>query len=250
MFTGILQGTAEVKQLVKTQGLYTFTLALPEAFCEGLFIGASVSADGVCLTVTRIPDATHAEFDVILQSLEVTALKFIEAGTRVNVERAVKDGAEVGGHAVSGHVDYCAELLEIQQPEGNHMLRLSIPEPWRKYFFAKGFVAVNGASLTVSHVNRQEGWFEIWLIPETLRVTNLGDKKVGEFLNVEIDRGTQVVVDTLRAVIEENLDRLAPALSGAVDALPDRKEQLVAQLVSGTGQQRSKQSEIPYQTGR
>ena len=148
----------------------------------------------------------------MLQSLNITTLGSYKAGDTLNVERAARDGAEIGGHPLSGHVDFTAPLLEVMQTETNHKIRFGIPEAFRPYVFAKGYIAVNGASLTVAEVNRKEGWFEVWLIPETLRMTVFGDKKVGDLVNIEIERSTQVVVDTVRETVEASLGRLKPVL--------------------------------------
>ena len=99
MFTGIVQGTAKIAKIADREGLRTFTLAFPDGFCKDLAVGASVSTDGVCLTVTEILDANQATFDVMLQSLAITTLGSYGQGDRVNVERAAKDGAEIGGIA-------------------------------------------------------------------------------------------------------------------------------------------------------
>jgi len=133
-------------------------------------------------------------------------------GSPLNVERAAKDGAEIGGHPLSGHVDCLGTLLSIRQPENNHVLRIGVPASHMRYVFAKGYIAVNGASLTVAEADRRAGWFEVWLIPETLRMTTFGHKRVGDMLNIEIERSTQVVVDTVRDALDERLGPLLPAL--------------------------------------
>lgn len=212
MFTGIVQGTAKIANIADREGLRTFTLQFPEGFCQDLAIGASVSTDGVCLTVTEILDANHATFDVMLQSLAITTLGSYQEGDRANVERAAKDGAEIGGHPLSGHVDFTSEVVMVKSSDTNRLMRFSIPEAFRKYVFAKGYIAINGASLTVSEVNRAEGWFEVWLIPETRRMTVFEDKQVGDSVNIEIERSTQVVVDTVRETVQESLGRLQPLL--------------------------------------
>ena len=212
MFTGIIQAVASIADLRDQDGLRTFVLDFPEGFCEELAIGASVSTDGVCLTVTEILSPTRATFDVMLQSLNITTLGRYAVGGRVNVERAARDGAEIGGHPLSGHVDFTAPLLDVMQTETNYRIRFGIPEAFRPYVFAKGYIAINGASLTVSEVNRAEGWFEVWLIPETRRMTVFEDKQVGDFVNIEIERSTQVVVDTVRETVQESLGRLQPLL--------------------------------------
>ena len=215
MFTGIVQGIGRVAQLSDRRGLRSLRLELPAGFCEGLAIGASVAVDGVCLTVTALHGDRAADFDVMQQTLALTTLGTLAAGGRVNVERAAKDGAEIGGHPLSGHIDFGARGAAVREPENNHVLRLAVPAPWMRYVFAKGYIAVNGASLTVADAQRDpggSGWFEVWLIPETLRQTTFADKRVGDSLNVEIERSTQVMVDTVRDAVAEKLGPLLPAL--------------------------------------
>ncbi len=215
MFTGIVQGIASVHRITDKEGLRSFTLEFPKGFCEGLEIGASVACDGVCLTVTELRGDTQADFDVMQQSLNLTTLGRLGEGGHLNVERAAKEGAEIGGHPLSGHVDFMASIAEIRQPANNHVLRIAVPAPWMRYIFAKGYVAVNGASLTVAEAHREadgSGWFEVWLIPETLRMTTFGEKGVGAPLHIEIERQTQVMVDTIRDAVAEKVGALLPAL--------------------------------------
>ena len=213
MFTGIVQAVATVARITDRPGLRSFTLAFPPGFCDELAIGASVSVDGVCLTVTARVGADAADFDVMQQSLNLTTLGTLVEGSRINVERAARDGAEIGGHPLSGHVDFQAAIADVRRPENNHVLRIAVPAPWMRYIFAKGYIAVNGASLTVAEADRQAGWFVVWLIPETLRITTFGDKGEGAALNIEIERSTQVMVDTVRAAVDERLGPLLPALT-------------------------------------
>lgn len=214
MFTGIVQGIATVREITDRPGLRSFRLSFPSGFDAGLAIGASVAVDGTCLTVTRL-HADAADFDVMAQSLALTTLGGLAAGSRVNVERAARDGAEIGGHPLSGHIDCLGQIAEIRLPENNRVLRLALPAPWMRYVFAKGYIAVNGASLTVAEAQREadgSGWFEVWLIPETLRLTTFGAKAEGAALNIEIERSTQVMVDTVRAAVDERLGPLLPFL--------------------------------------
>jgi len=212
MFTGIVQAVATIDAIADRPGLRTFTLRFPKGFCTDLAIGASVACDGVCLTVTTLLGDDAAEFDVMQQTLSVTTLGRFQQGDKLNVERAAKDGAEIGGHPLSGHVDFNATLAEVVETENNYQLRIDVPEAWRKYVFAKGYIAINGASLTVADFDRASGRFDVWLIPETLRMTTFGEKQVGSPLNIEIERSTQVVVDTVRATVAETLGPLMPAL--------------------------------------
>jgi riboflavin synthase len=216
MFTGIVQGTATIEDIADQGEMRTLVLNFPEGFCEGLEIGASVSVDGVCLTVTELLPPNRASFDVILQSLRVTTLGGIPTLGAVDVERAAKEGAEIGGHPMSGHIDFSARVDSIVASDANKMIRIAIPTEFRRYIFPKGYIGINGCSLTVSDVNRTEGWIEIWLIPETRRMTTLDDKAVGDMLNIEIERGTQVIVDTVRESVEESLGQLKPLLEAIV----------------------------------
>lgn len=218
MFTGIVQGTARVRRLRAQTGLTTIELTCPPGFDDGLAIGASVAVDGVCLTVTS-RSGGQACFDVMQQTLSLTTLAGLREGDRVNVERAAKDGAEIGGHPLSGHVDFRATVQALRRPENNHVLRLAVPSPWMRYVFAKGYIAVDGASLTVAEAGREadgSGWFEVWLIPETLRMTTFGDKREGDAVNIEIERQTQIVVDTVERVLDERLGPLMPALQALI----------------------------------
>lgn len=231
MFTGIVQGIATVTRAVDRPGLRSFTLGFPPGFAAGLAVGASVAVDGTCLTVTALHGSDAADFDVMQQSLALTTLAGLHEGSRVNVERAARDGAEVGGHPLSGHVDFMARIAGLRRPENNHVLRIEVPAPWMRYVFAKGYIAVNGASLTVAECERRpggSGWFEVWLIPETLRMTTFGDKVEGDALNIEIERSTQVFVDTVRDAIDERLGPLLPALEALMREQGKSLEDLAA----------------------
>lgn len=213
MFTGIVQAVATIAHLQERPGLRTFTLEFPEGFCEGLAVGASVATDGVCLTATDILCPTRARFDVMQHSLALTTLGCYASGQRVNVERAARQGAEVGGHILSGHVDGTAQVLEIVPTQTNYKIRFTLPAALAPYVFAKGYIAINGASLTVSEADRQAGWFEVWLIPETRRATVFEDKRVGDAVNIEIERSTQVIVDTVRDTLRDTVrDSMAASL--------------------------------------
>ena len=215
MFTGIVQGVAHVESIEAREGLHTLHLKFPQGFDAELAIGASVSCDGVCLTVTERPAPDVASFDVMAQTLNLTTLGGLMVGSGLNVERAAKEGVEIGGHPLSGHVDVSARIAAIRKPDNNHVIRFALPAPWMRYVFAKGYIGVNGCSLTVAEAQRERdgsGWFEVWLIPETLRMTTFGAKDVGDAIHIEIERSTQVVVDTVRDALDEKLGPLLPVL--------------------------------------
>lgn len=201
MFTGIVTGTFPVVALTQKPGLATFAVQLDGAHLAGLQIGASVSLDGVCMTVTRVePD--RAWFDASTETLSRTTLGRVKDGSRLNVERSAKSGAEVGGHPTSGHVDGMAEITAIERPENNCVITFRIPREYARYVFNKGFVSLNGCSLTVCDLDKQAGTFRVFLIPETLRLTTFASARVGDPVNFEIDRQTQVIVDTIQAAVE------------------------------------------------
>ena len=212
MFTGIVQGVARVEHLAERPGLRTLRLRWPPGFGAGLAVGASVAVDGTCLTASVLHGEAGAEFDVMQQSLALTTLGNLTLGSAVNVERAAKEGAEIGGHPLSGHVDCIGTLVGVRRPENNCVLRIALPPRFMRYVFAKGYIAVNGCSLTAAEVDRRGAWFEVWLIPETLRATTFTAKHEGDALNIEIERQTQVFVDTVREAIDERLGPLVPAL--------------------------------------
>ncbi|GAA4103077.1 riboflavin synthase subunit alpha [Zhongshania borealis] len=205
MYTGIVHGAYPLTSVVRKPGLHQFLIELPPELLEELNIGASVGLDGVCMTVTEI-NGNQLSFDAMQETLKTTTLGGVDVGDLVNVERSAKQGAEIGGHNISGHVDGCAEIIAIEQTENNCTLHFRLPPQLTKYVFKKGFVGVNGCSLTVADFKRDEATFSVCLIPETLRVTNLGQKSLGDWVNIEVDRQTQVIVDTVERVLAERAD--------------------------------------------
>jgi riboflavin synthase len=202
VFTGIVQGSFPIQSVVDRPGLRTLTLALPPALREGLEVGASVAISGVCLTVTSLAGET-VSFDAIDETQRRTTLGRLRVGDRVNVERSARAGAEVGGHELSGHVDGTAEIVAVDRPPGNHVVTFRAPRELIRYVFSKGFIALDGCSLTVVDVDRDAATFTVHLIPETLRVTTFDAKRAGDRVNLEIERRTQVIVDTVRDVARE-----------------------------------------------
>ncbi|MFH0258037.1 riboflavin synthase subunit alpha [Vibrio rumoiensis] len=217
MFTGIVQAVATLHRVTDHQGIRSFEIAFPDGFCRDIEIGASVAIDGVCLTVTEIVSTHILRFDVMLKSLQITTLNEVQATDTVNAERAAKDGAEIGGHPLSGHVDFCAQVIDVQHIEENYRIRIGVEPQWLRYIFPKGYIAINGASLTIADVDKKLGWFDVWLIPETRRMTTFELKQPGSKLNIEIERSTQVLVDTVRETLEENLGELLPALESLLE---------------------------------
>jgi riboflavin synthase len=201
MFTGIVQGTYEVTSIRREPDLLTYEVAFDERGVAGLEPGASVSIDGVCQTVVSI-DGQKVIFDAISETLELTTLNSLKVGERVTVERSARVGDEVGGHDVAGHVVGQGEVAEARGEGHVRVLRIQGPAAWMKYVLNKGFIAVDGSSLTVCDAE-PTGAFAVHLIPETLRLTRLGEKGPGDRVNIELDPRTVAIVDTVERVLDE-----------------------------------------------
>lgn len=201
MFTGIISNKYPVKILARTDNSLSIAVETDNQFVQGLQIGASVSVDGVCLTVTRIK-SQQISFDIIIETLRVSTLKDLQDGSHVNLERSLKFGDEIGGHILSGHVDTTAKIVNIEEPENNYIITLKIGLEYSKYIFDKGYIGVNGTSLTVNKISESE--FKVFLIPETLARTNLKAKTAGSFVNIEIDRNTQAIVNAVEAYLKRS----------------------------------------------
>ncbi len=200
MFTGIVQGTAEVVQIDEKENFRTHVVRLPEALLPGLESGASVAHNGCCLTVVAI-DGDRVSFDLMQETLKVTNLGEIKVGDRVNVERAARFGDDIGGHAMSGHILCTAEVTRVVESPNNRQLWFRLPREWMKYVFTKGYIGIDGISLTIGVVAGDE--FNVNLIPETLERTNIAGRQAGDRINIEIDPQTQAIVDTVERVMAE-----------------------------------------------
>ena len=193
MFTGIVAGTARVLAIEEEGGVRKINIDLG-GFSEGLEIGASVAIDGVCMTVAHINE-NEAMFEAIDETLERTTLGQIEEGSYVNIERSLKFGDELGGHMISVHIMAKARITERVEREGNLHILIENLELVRPFVMEKGFIAIDGMSLTVGEVTNED--FSLHIIPETLRVTTIGNKGVGSMVNIEIDARTQAIVETM-----------------------------------------------------
>ena len=194
MFTGIVQGVATIAEITRTPGLNTLAVRFPEDQVDGVSIGASVAINGTCLTVTRQQDNV-LYFDAMQETLRATTLGELQEGDSVNFERAARIGDEIGGHLLSGHIHTTATIVEIVRSENNVTLWFEVPEAWAPYLFAKGYIAINGASLTIGEVAGNR--FNVHLIPETLRATTFAQARETQRVNIEVDSQTQTIVDTL-----------------------------------------------------
>lgn len=204
MFTGIVQGLCEVGAVEDEAGLRRLELRLGDDLTEGLETGASVAVNGVCLTVTGV-DGGSARFDVIRETLDLTNLGDLSPGQRANVERSFRVGDEVGGHILSGHVSGVAEVVRIEEATNERNLYFRVPPELMKYLSYKGFVSLDGASLTIAHADADACEIGVCLIPETIRRTTLGTVAPGDRVNLEVDPQTQAIVETVERVLAERL---------------------------------------------
>lgn len=198
MFTGIVQGMAEVVAIERNEGLHRHVIELPESMLAGLEPGASVAHNGCCLSVTTI-DGPRIGFDLMRETLSLTNLGMLEEGDRVNVERAARFGDEIGGHAMSGHVMCMAQLVARDDAPNNCRLWFELPQQWSRFLFDKGYIGVDGISLTIGEV--QGARFCVNLIPDTMARTTIGTRQPGDQVNIEIDPQTQAIVETVERVM-------------------------------------------------
>lgn len=183
MFTGIIEETGRVASFTRAADAWKLQIAA-ERVTGDVAVGDSVAVNGCCLTVTRFA-ADHLWFDVLEETRRLTSFAQLAPGSAVNLERSLRADSRLGGHFVSGHID-APGRIETFEPRGqDHYLRVKVPEGQGRYLVYKGSVAIDGISLTVAEV--QGDAFAVWLIPHTLAVTNLREKKAGDTVNLEFD---------------------------------------------------------------
>ncbi|WP_198264889.1 riboflavin synthase subunit alpha [sulfur-oxidizing endosymbiont of Gigantopelta aegis] len=202
MFTGIVQGTAIITQIIEKEDFRTHIIEFNDDMLSHLSIGASVAHNGCCLTVTRIEDS-KVSFDLMQETLHVTNLGELTVGDRVNIERAARFGDEIGGHQMSGHILFMATISQIEKSTNNCQIGFEIPEQFKRFVFTKGYIGIDGISLTIGDV--KENTFNVNLIPETLQRTNLSSRKIGDKINIEIDPQTQAIVETIERIMASKL---------------------------------------------
>ena len=210
MFTGIVQGYCPILRVDEEANLRRLAISMGE-LADGAELGASVAVNGTCLTVTGAEPDGVLTFDVILETLNLTNLAELSVGDFVNVERSFRVGDEVGGHILSGHVADTVQVARIEQGDNLRTLHFSVPPQWMKYLNHKGFVALDGASLTIASVDADSSEISVSLIPETIERTSLGRVKEGARINLEVDAQTQAIVETVERLIDtpEMIARMA-----------------------------------------
>ena len=201
MYTGIVQGLEKVVNIQQGDNFTTLFISNDNDFFNDIFIGASVAIEGVCLTATSYDNVLNmVSFDVAQVSNTLTTLQFLKIGDTVNVERSIKAGMENGGHSLFGHIEGMATVKNAERTGETLHLDITIPDDNIKYFFKKGFIGLQGCSLTVNRVDRENSEISVDLIPETLRLTTFKDVQAGDKINFEIDQMTRTMVDTLESI--------------------------------------------------
>ena len=204
MFSGIVSHKSKVLKVETFGDFVRIYITTPKNFNKGLKKGASVSVNGVCLT-SKDNGSKNLKFDVIEETLLKTNLKHILKGDIVNLERSIKASSEIGGHLMSGHIHFTGEVKKIFEKENTKDMRISISKEYSDYILEKGYIGINGCSLTIGKIFKNQ--FNIHLIPETLKVTNLEKLEEKDLVNIEIDQTTIAIVDTVKKTLATQKSR-------------------------------------------
>ena len=198
MFSGIVSHKSKVLKLESFSDFIRIHISTPKNFNKGLKKGASISVNGVCLT-SKDNGNKNLKFDVIEETLLKTNLKHILKGDIVNLERSIKASSEIGGHLMSGHIHFTGVVKRIFEKENTKDMRISISREYSDYILEKGYIGINGCSLTIGKVFKNQ--LNIHLIPETLKITNLDKLEEKDLVNIEIDQTTIAIVDTVKKTL-------------------------------------------------
>ena len=231
MFTGIIEELGQIERIEQSTDAARLTIRAPMVVADASH-GDSISVNGVCLTVVdRTPDTFTA--DVMAETLAMSTLDAATEGTTVNLERAALIGGRLGGHIVQGHIDGTSAVLSITPGDAWRVLRFSLSPELAPLVAGKGSIAIDGVSLTVSNISpasEPEQWFEVSLIPETLTATTLGDRSVGDHVNIETD----ILARHALRILD-----LADAAAHATNKTATKKNATQADALPATAAQRS-----------
>ncbi len=183
MFSGLVEETGEILSFSEEEGSWKLILAA-NLVLQGSGVGDSFACNGCCLTAIAITDTTIA-FDLLEESVRLTSFQNYKEHALVNLERSLKIGARLGGHFVTGHIDALGEITHLELRGKDYYLRVEPPVEFMHYLVYKGSIAIDGVSLTVAEVDATG--FAVWLIPHTIEVTNLRERKPGDTVNLEFD---------------------------------------------------------------
>jgi riboflavin synthase len=185
MFTGLIAELGSIIAIEKSETSAVFTINAPGLSSE-ITVGDSVAVNGVCLTATSISGTTF-NADVMVQTLSLTSLSQIIVGSPVNLELAAQLNARMGGHLVQGHVDGIATVVALTPGDKWAKFDITVPEQLSKYIVNQGSICLDGISLTVGEIDDTNNVLTVWLIPETLKNTNLSTLRPGDLINIEVD---------------------------------------------------------------
>lgn len=199
MFTGIIQGTALVDDIIIKENFYKYYFLLSGNLTKNLEIGASVSINGCCLTVTSI-NYNNVVFDVVQETFKLTNFKYLKIGDRVNIERSLNLQSEIGGHILSGHIFCTAHIVDIEKNENFKIIKFKLKNiGYLKYIFYKNYIGIDGISMTISKL--ENNYFFVNVVPTTLDKTTLKYKEIGSVVNIEIDSMTYTLVNVIERSI-------------------------------------------------
>lgn len=184
MFTGLIEEQGRVETLEKHQNLFVLKISAPKIL-KDTKRGDSIAVNGVCLTVVEVKNPRSLSFEMMKETIEKTALQDLRSGSWVNLERALKAGSRMGGHFVTGHADNVGTIQKIVKQKNYVEFQIPFDKSLKRFLVPKGSVAIDGVSLTIGKV--KPAFFSIYLIPYTLKITNLGLKKRGDRVNIETD---------------------------------------------------------------
>lgn len=214
MFTGIVQAALPFKIIEEHEDMMSYAIKLTPELLVNLNLGASISVSGICQTVKKIDiESGLVYFDAIAETLKLTTLKYLKTNDLVNIERSLKFGDEVGGHVLSGHIIDIVKIQAIHHTATHVTMTFECDASLLKYIFHKGYVALDGCSLTVvepklNPLNKTKGLFDICFIPETLKITTFGNRKISDYINLEIDHQTQIIVNTVENYLRAQKDNI------------------------------------------
>ena len=200
MFSGIVQTVGKIESIKDKNHIKTIRIETHGNYLEDIATGQSVSIDGVCLSLVK-KNNEYCEFEAVEETVNRTTLGSYKQGSKVNLEKSLKFGDTVGGHFVSGHIHTRGRIVEVELVGESKNILIEIEEKWIKYLTEKGYISVNGASITIGKVSKNT--FYIHLIPETLKTTNLDELIYDNYVNLEFDQTTIAIVDTTERLINQ-----------------------------------------------
>ncbi|WHL24760.1 MAG: riboflavin synthase subunit alpha [Candidatus Blochmannia vicinus] len=199
MFSGIIQAIVPVYEINETTNFKTYTITLPMHLLSNLKIGCSISNNGCCLTVIAIK-RNLVSFNLIHETLKITNMDMLKIGDLINIERPLSYHSEIGGHLMTGHIDCTGKIKKIITSRNNKIIWFSIRNKYfQKYILKQGSIGVEGVSLTVSKI--LNNYIRVCLTPYTAIKTTLGDKQIGNIINIEIDIITKSVINSVERTL-------------------------------------------------